>query len=133
MKKKDQLGINPSTAQSKLVRDVLYKYASIAGHMNCYHCNKYIERIDFSIEHKKPWLDSESPIEMFFDLDNIAFSHLLCNIKAGRRPTKGNKSCGLSGYTRGCRCDTCRSAKASYAKSRYTTENRRVQYKKHGK
>lgn len=45
-------------------------------------------RETFSIEHLVPWLDSNNPIELYFDLDNISFSHLSCNIKAARRPEK---------------------------------------------
>lgn len=37
------------------------------------------------IEHKIPWLDSDKPKELFFDLENIGFSHLSCNIKARRQ------------------------------------------------
>lgn len=35
-----------------------------------------------------PWLDSDNPISNFFDLNNIAFSHLKCNIADRRRPNK---------------------------------------------
>ena len=30
-----------------------------------------------------PWLDSINPKESFFDINNIAFSHLSCNVGAG--------------------------------------------------
>ena len=33
-----------------------------------------------------PWLDSSTPLETFFDLDNITFSHNSCNISAARKP-----------------------------------------------
>lgn len=45
-------------------------------------------RDTFSIEHKVPWLHSENPLELYFSLDNISFSHYLCNVKAGRKPPK---------------------------------------------
>jgi hypothetical protein len=32
-----------------------------------------------SIDHVIPWLHSDNPIELFFDLKNIKFSHKKCN------------------------------------------------------
>jgi hypothetical protein len=32
-----------------------------------------------SIDHKNPWQAAADPKASFFDLDNIAFSHLRCN------------------------------------------------------
>lgn len=43
---------------------------------------------ELSIEHKTPWLDSEDPKALFFDLNNIAFSHLSCNVSAAKHPNK---------------------------------------------
>ncbi|MBP7540882.1 MAG: hypothetical protein KA802_13235 [Saprospiraceae bacterium] len=37
-------------------------------------------RETFSIEHKVSWLNSNNPVELYFDLNNISFSHLSCNI-----------------------------------------------------
>lgn len=52
----------------------------------CYQCGEEIELIDqLSIEHKIPYLDSDDPKKLFFDLNNIGFSHLNCNIKASRQ------------------------------------------------
>ena len=83
-KKNEQLGMSISTASYKLAKDILFKLAVEAGH-KCYRCNLPLTRETFSIEHKVPWLDSESPREMYFDLGNIAFSHHACNSKACRR------------------------------------------------
>jgi len=112
-KKAQQLGMNPSTASGRLVKDILFNLIDKHGEV-CYHCGESMNRDDFSIEHIKPWLDSEAPKELFFDMDNIAFSHLKCNIKAGRRPRKGSRSHGVSGYNNGCRWTIC--TEASYEK-----------------
>ena len=57
--------------------------------LSCFHCKKKIESVsEFSIEHKKAWLDSDRPKEMFFDLNNISFSHKSCNFKMAKKPTK---------------------------------------------
>ena len=39
---------------------------------------------DFTIEHKKFWLHSEDPVGLYFDEDNLAFSHATCNSKENR-------------------------------------------------
>ena len=47
---------------------------------------------NFSIEHIEDWEYSETPIELFFDLDNISFSHKLCNSKARDKSNNGNNN-----------------------------------------
>lgn len=67
----------------------MYKLVAKLGLLNCYRCGYTIENLkDFSIDHKQPWLDSKHPIETFFSLKNIAFSHSRCNTMAGRRSIK---------------------------------------------
>ena len=79
--KKEQLGIDPGTAQYRLVKDILF---DLIKDRPCYRCGEIMTRETFSIEHKVPWLHSENPIELFFDLENIDFSHLKCNSKSKR-------------------------------------------------
>lgn len=88
MKKQTQLGMNPSTASHRLVKDTLWKLVVATGQDKCNRCGQPMTRETFSIEHKIPWLDSDDPVGLFFDQDNIAFSHLRCNIADGRRPLK---------------------------------------------
>jgi hypothetical protein len=38
-KKKNQLGMNPSTASNRLVKDVLWKLVVETGQDNCYRCD----------------------------------------------------------------------------------------------
>lgn len=88
-KKNEQLGMNYSTASNRLRKDILWHYVVKCGDDICHQCGKKIEdQSELSIEHKKPWLDSNNPVELFFDLDNIAFSHLSCNVRVGRKPNK---------------------------------------------
>ena len=103
-KKKDQLGMNPSTASNRLVKDLLF---NLLPNKKCYRCNKNMTRENFSIEHKIEWLDSKNPIKLYFDLNNITFSHLSCNIKS-RRIKKGISHPSIESYNRGCRCDDCK-------------------------
>jgi hypothetical protein len=74
------LGEPFSTACTKLRKIILFNLL-IKYHENiCFRCNKIIENIeDLSIEHKESWINSTNPKEKFYDLKNIAFSHLHCN------------------------------------------------------
>lgn len=90
-KKAQQLGINPSTASGRLVKDLLFNFVINQG-IQCYHCNEPLTRDTFSIEHKVPWLDSDNPKFNFFNLKNISYSHLKCNILAGRKPNRKYKN-----------------------------------------
>lgn len=58
----------------------------------CFQCGRAIESVDdLSVEHKVPWLHADQ--ELFWDLGNIAFSHLRCNIGA-KRPTNNKTKNG---------------------------------------
>lgn len=107
-KKTEQLGMNPSTAQNRLKKDILFSLIKKLDLHLCYQCKKKINSVEeLSIEHKVPWLDSDNPKELFFDLDNIAFSHLKCNISAARKATHAHPS--RKAYeVHGCRCDECK-------------------------
>ncbi len=62
-------------------RMVLFKMAQLAGFDVCYRCHEMIERWeDLSLDHKKSW--GSNP-EKFWDLDNVAFSHKMCNYRDG--------------------------------------------------
>lgn len=111
-KKTEQLGMNPSTASGRLVKDILFNLITESGKNMCFHCNNPMTREDFSIEHKIPWLDSGSPKELFFDLGNIAFSHHSCNVGSARPRKYEIKHGTVSGWRRGCRCTDCLKAKA---------------------
>jgi hypothetical protein len=85
-RKKLQLGMNPSTANGRLVKDILWKLICQTNQDICCKCGKHMTRATFSIEHITPWLDSDNPTELYFDLKNISFSHLSCNISVARKP-----------------------------------------------
>jgi len=78
-KKAETLGMPHGTANGRLRKSIMFKYVVLAGDNFCFKCGAEIVSIDdLSIEHKEPWEGISA--ELFFDLDNIAFSHLKCNI-----------------------------------------------------
>ncbi len=130
-KKKEQLGMAIGTAANRLRKAVLFDLLEKTGLNICFQCGEVITDIaTLSIEHKVPWLDSDDPKGLFFDLDNIAFSHLSCNIGAARKP---KSVCGTnSRYSAGCRCVECTAAAAKKQRDSYTPERRRRKYLRSG-
>ena len=75
------LGMPHGTATHRLRKTILYSmlYGKVYD-PNCFRCGQQIEDVDdLSIEHKLPWQGASDPKAAFFDLGNIAFSHLRCN------------------------------------------------------
>ena len=78
------LGEPYATARNKLNRMLLFEMAGKLGLLSCFQCGRQIETlVEFSVEHKIPWQGTVTPQETFYDLSNIAFSHHLCNARAG--------------------------------------------------
>lgn len=81
-RKSEQLNMSFNKADSRLKKMILFDLVKKLDLDICYRCNNKIENIgNLSIEHKIPWMYSVNPIELFFDLKNISFSHLKCNKK----------------------------------------------------
>lgn len=77
---REQLGEHLSTARSRLVKSLLFKLLQESGQAVCFKCSLPIKIIDeLSIEHIIPWLHEINAKELFFDLENVTFSHLKCN------------------------------------------------------
>jgi hypothetical protein len=119
-KKKDaQLGMSHGKATGKLRRAILFNYATKCNENICFRCNKIIDNIDnFSVDHKIAWLDSEDPVGLFFDLDNVAFSHIDCNAR-NHRVVKRPRNHGQSLYKDGCRCEICYESQVVHNRRRY--------------
>ncbi len=87
-KKNKVLGELYSTARARLAKLVLFKLIVKYKENICYRCKKEIFNIgDLSIEHKVAWLNSDKPKQLFYDLDNVTFSHLKCNNGARMSPS----------------------------------------------
>lgn len=66
------------TACGRLRKLVLFSLLQRHGENICFKCERRIESADeLSLEHKKPWQNTDP--RLFWDLNNIAFSHLRCN------------------------------------------------------
>ena len=129
--KHDQLGMNASTASATLLKDILFNYVQ-KDDVKCFRCNKPLTRETFSIDHKTPWLHSSDPVGLFFDLENISFSHQYCNSSASRR--KAAKHGSPTWYkNKKCRCTECVSWYKSQPKKPYDPIKRKEQYKRTGK
>ena len=126
-KRKDLLLGEPhGTASGKLRKMLLFKYVQLAGHDVCYRCSRKIESVsDISIEHKTSWQLAAAPRSAFFNLGDIVFSHLRCNVEASNRFVPPRKEHGSSGYARGCKCTVCRGWKSGQNAKRPTTEAER--------
>jgi hypothetical protein len=89
-RKDTTLGMPHGTAASRLRKNVLFFLLKKHNENFCFNCKQVIEKVeDLSIEHKLPWEGRSA--ELFWDLDNIAFSHLHCNrphINRGGTPQK---------------------------------------------
>jgi hypothetical protein len=72
------LGMPHGTAAGKLRKNILFHLLKKHNENVCERCKTLIESVDdLSIEHIKPW--ENVSVDLFWDLENIAFSHLHCN------------------------------------------------------
>lgn len=80
------LGMPHGTANGRLLKAMLFCFAARLGLTNCFRCgNQILTGQEFTVEHKDPWENSPDAKRLFFDLENIAFSHDRCNAGAARR------------------------------------------------
>jgi hypothetical protein len=86
-KKRLQLGMDAGTASGRLLKSLLFHFATKAGE-KCFRCGGELDRDSFTVDHKEAWLDSGDPVGLFFSVDNIAFSHWKCNVQARRTGRK---------------------------------------------
>lgn len=86
------LGESYGAASNRLRKQVMFKLIQQLGLEHCFRCEGIIESAEsLSLEHKDAWLSAEDPKSSFFDLDNIAFSHLSCNSGAADKSWQTNK------------------------------------------
>ncbi len=92
-KKSDQLGMSYGKATHKLKREIFFSFLKRLGENVCFRCGKEIETSsDVTVDHKAPWLDEDTTL--FWNLDNIAFSHFSCNCRYSRGGRRKHNKCG---------------------------------------
>jgi len=85
-RKTQLLGESFSKAAHKLRKNLLFQLAKQLNLLTCHQCGQPIETVDeMSIEHIEAWMSAPNPRESFYDLNNVAFSHLRCNSGAANR------------------------------------------------
>ena len=103
-KKYEMLGISVGAATHQLRKEILFSLVRETGKDVCYRCGKKIEDADnFSIEHKEPWQQAKDPKRAFYDLNNIAFSHLSCNAAAASRDKESLRKISQDAFRSGRR------------------------------
>jgi hypothetical protein len=77
------------TATHQLRKLIMFSLAQKCGMNVCYRCETKILAVkEMSIDHKVSWEKSDDPRRLFFEVENIAFSHLSCNVAAASKPFK---------------------------------------------
>ncbi len=96
--KSDYLGLPISTASYRLYRKIIFGLLKKYNEDKCFVCKESIDNIqELTVEHIKPWLNVDQAL--FWDLDNISFSHHKCN-----KVHRTNRKCELGFYW----CQNCR-------------------------
>lgn len=100
-KMETQLGVSSGTARWRLLKMTLFRILQKTELDVCYRCGgKILRWQDLSLDHIKDWLDIDPAL--FWDTDNIAFSHLRCNNAAcGRRHPLTKEECIKGGQVAG--------------------------------
>jgi hypothetical protein len=94
--KNEQLGMNHATATHILRANIMFDLIQRLKLDVCFRCGELIHSPrDLSFDHKHDWLNSTDPKGLFFDLQNVAFSHKRCNKP---RHKMLSKVIGQSGY-----------------------------------
>lgn len=91
---KELLGMPVGTAQNRLRKMILFQLIQRVGEDTCYRCGRRIETVDdLTIEHKESWSGKDP--NLFWDLENVAYSHHLCN-SLGSDHSVGARERGLA-------------------------------------
>ena len=85
-KKSKQLGMSFGTAGARLKRLIIWSLLVELNLEHCYRCEQLMSVDTYSIDHDINWLDND--VELFWDITNIRYSHLSCNVQASSRNDK---------------------------------------------
>jgi hypothetical protein len=89
-RKADILGMPYGTAGNRLRKLIMFYLLERHGENVCFKCKRLIETAEeLSIEHIRSW-QLGGP-QLFWEMSNIAFSHLKCNRQSVSKPGSGVK------------------------------------------
>ena len=89
----DLLGMPKGRAAHLLRREVVFHLITELGLDGCPRCHKPLLSSDnMSLDHIEPWLDVDPGL--FWNLDNVGFSHRFCNASTQRASTYGDPNRG---------------------------------------
>jgi hypothetical protein len=98
----EQLEMDYGTASARLKKALMLHLLQRLNEDKCFRCMQPITKPEeLSIDHKESWLDV-SP-GLFWDLSNVAFSHLRCNT-ADRHAPSANRKIGMDGQAWCTKC-----------------------------
>lgn len=107
-KKSATLGMPHGTANNRLRKIILFHLLKKHNENICVRCDQIIENIDdLSIEHIRPWEGISA--DLFWDLNNIAFSHIRCNVPHRYNDNVNRRIQAPEGQSR---CSTCEEFKS---------------------
>ena len=116
-RKSAALGMPFGTACHRLRKQVLFSVLARHGENVCVRCGLPIENVEeLSLEHKQPWEGVNAAL--FWDMDNLAFSHRVCNLPpryVGTPPDRRKAAPAGQAWCQSCR--TFQSAEA-FARNR---------------
>ena len=119
-KKREQLGMPLGTAQNRLKKRVFFSLVQRLGLDFCFRCKERILTAeDLSLDHVKDWLDVST--DLFWDVENTAFSHRTCNSGGRRSPIQRH-------FTKEAKRQAQRRHNARYMRKVYTPEKRREKF-----
>ncbi len=77
---REQLGLSYPAASYRLIRKLLFSLLVESKRAICLRCKQPIDSVeDMTIDHMIPWRNKADAQELFYDIENIAFSHPRCN------------------------------------------------------
>ncbi len=92
----DLLNMEFGKANHRLFRKIMFEWCVQLGLNECTKCHKTINKIEeWTVEHIRPWHSANVDADkkaLYFDLNNIGYSHLHCNCGSA------NLGKGKSGY-----------------------------------
>lgn len=102
-RKAETLGMPHGTANNRLRKNILFSLLLRYGENYCARCGATIDSVDeLSIEHIEPWEGVSA--DLFWDLNNIAFSHLKCNRPHTNHGGASKRIVGAEGTSWCCTC-----------------------------